>query len=279
MDEKEQFSRLIGYFEKSRLGYDVALGGAKHFGFHPKGKKINEKKAQALMQDLVAKKLGLSAKDFALDAGCGQGVVAAFLAKNYGCRIEGITMVPFEIDEANNLAKKAGVMDKVHYSLMDYNKMNFEENHFDCIYTTETLSHSTDVRKTLKEFYRVLKKNGRIALFEYTISDAEKLTAYERKMIARIAHGSAMDALKDFRHDKFQKMLKEAGFKKIQSENISENTGPSLGRFRKYALLPYYLYVKPLGLQEKHPNISAAIEFYNMGKKGMIRYMIFTAIK
>jgi len=279
MDEKEHFERLNQYYEKSKIGYDFALWGSKHFGFYPEGKKISEKEAQILMQELVAKKLKLTSIDLVLDAGCGQGVVSAFLAKKYGCKIEGITVVPFEVKKANLLVKKLNVSDKVNYSIMDYSKTKFDNNHFDCIYTTETLSHSTNIRKTLKEFSRILKKDGRVAFFEYTLAEDKDFSKSEMRILEKVAKGSAMDSLKDFRHDKFQNVLSEAGFTNVKVDNISENTGPSLVRLRKFMIVSYYLFVKPFGLQEKFPNASAAVEFYKMAEKGLIRYNIFTATK
>ncbi len=160
MNEKEHFERLNKYYEKSKIGYNLALGGSKHFGFYPKDKNISEKEAQVLMQELVAKSCKLTSKDLVLDAGCGQGVVSTFLAKDYNCKIESITIVPFEVKKANLLAEKLEVGDRVDYSLMDYSKTKFNDNYFNCIYTTETLSHSTDIRNTLKEFFRILKKMG-----------------------------------------------------------------------------------------------------------------------
>lgn len=279
MNEKEHFERLNRYYQKSKIGYDFVLWGSKHFGFYPKGKKITEREAQILMQDLVAKKLKLTSKDLVLDAGCGQGVVSTFLAKKYKCKIEGITVVPFEVKKADLLAEKFSVSDKVNYSVMDYSKTEFDDNCFDCIYTTETLSHSTDIKKTLKELFRILKKGGRVAFFEYTLAEDKDFSEKEMKILEKVAKGSAMDGLKDFRHDKFENVLSEAGFGNIKVENISENAKPSLARLRKLALIPYLLFIKPFGLQEKFPNVSAAVEFYNMAEKGLVRYNIFTATK
>jgi len=279
MTEKEHFERLNRYFEKSRLGYDLVLWGSKHFGFYPQGKNISENEAQILMQELVAKKLKLTAQDVVLDAGCGQGVVSTFLAKKYRCKIEGITVIPFEVKKANVLAEKLNVLDNVNYSLMDYSKTKFDNNYFDCVYTTETLSHATNIRKTLKELFRVTKKGGRVAFFEYTLAEDKDFSLSEMKVVEKVAIGSAMAALKDFRHDKFQDILSEAGFKNVNVVNISEHTKPSLARLKKFATIPYHLFVKPFGLQERFPNVSAAVEFYKMAEKGLIRYNIFTATK
>lgn len=231
------------------------------------------------MQDLVAEKLKLSSSDQVLDAVCGQGVVSTFLAKNYDCNVEGITVVPFEVEKANSRAIEWNVSEKVNYSLMDYSNTEFPDDYFDCIYTTETLSHSIDIRKTLNEFFRILKKGGRVAFFEYTLSNDEDFSKSELRIMKKVANGSAMVGLKDFRHTEFQNILSGAGFTNVIVDNISENTLPSLARMKKYLNIPYNLCVKPFGLQELFPNASAAVEFCKMAEKGLVRYNIFTATK
>lgn len=279
MNEKEHFERLNRYYEKSKLGYDIALWGAKHFGFYPEGKNISEKEAQVLMQELIAKNLKLTSNDLVLDAGSGRGVVSVYLAEKYGCKIKGVEVVSFEVTVAKNRAEMHGVSDKASYSLMDYSKMNFKNDFFDCIYTMETLSHSIDIIKTLKEFYRVLKKGARIALFEYSIAQDKEFSESEMRILNKVVRGSAMDGLKDFRYDKFQNVLSKSGFTNVKVKDISQNVRPSLARLRKFMIIPYYLFVKPFGLQEKFPNASAAVEFYKMAEKGLIHYNIFTATK
>lgn len=278
MDEKEHFQRLSKYYEKSKIGFDFLLWGSKHFGFYPKNRKISEKEAQLLMQDLIGKKLNLSKSMKVLDAGCGQGIVATYLAKKFGCKIECITVVPFEIKKARLLSEKQNISDLVNFFFMDYSNMRFENNFFDAIYTIETLSHSTNINKTLKEFFRVLKKGGRIALFEYTIADDSKFSDYEMDILEKVVHSSAMDGLKQFRHNKFKDVIKKAGFINVKAEDISQNVGPSFNRLRHYALIPYF-FVKLFGLQKNQPNLTAAVEFYKMAEKDLIRYNVFTAKK
>jgi len=276
--EEEHLQRLRRYFIRSKKGFDLLLWGSKHFGFYPKDKKVSEKEAQRIMQDLIGERLNLSSSMKVLDAGCGEGVVATYLAKKFGCKIEGITVVPFEIERARILAERFKVSNLLGFSLMDYSSMKFENEFFDAIYTIEALSHSIDIRRTLSEFHRVLKKEGSIALFEYTIADDTRFSNDEMDSLNNVIHLSAMDGLKEFRHNKFQNLIKEAGFKDVKVENISQNVEPSLARLRRFALIPY-LFLKLLGLQKNHPNLTAAVEFYRMGQKDLFRYNIFTARK
>jgi len=278
MDKENHFERLSEYFRKSDKGYTTLLWGAKHFGFHPTDKKVSEKEAQLLMQDLIGEKLSLSKSMKVLDAGCGEGVVPNYLTKKFGCKIVGISVLPFEIKKARLRAERHNVSDLVNYLLMDYSNMKFSNNTFDAIYTIEALSHSTDIRKTLSEFFRVLKKGGKVALFEYTISDDENFSDHEMDMLNKVILSSAMDGLKDFRHDRFQGIVENIGFRNVKVDDITQNVEPSLRRLRRFALIPYFL-VKMLGSQESHPNLTAAVEFYKMGKKDLFRYNIFTAEK
>lgn len=278
MIEKQNIQRLNKYYRKSRIGYNIILWGSKHFGFYSKDKKVSEKEAQILMQDLIGKKLNLSKSMKILDAGCGRGVVSVYLAKKFGCEIEGIEVLPFELKMAKILAKKSNVEDKINYHLMDYSDMKFKNNYFDAVYTMETLSHSIDIIKTLKEFFRVLKPGGKVVLFEYTIAEDDKFSKYEMNILNKVAYSSAMDGLKNFRHDKFPKLIRKIGFENINSENISENVRPSLSRLRKIALIPYF-FVRLFKFQKNFPNVTAAIEFYKMVGKDLLRYNIFTANK
>lgn len=273
--------KVIKYYThpETKLGFDFFLWGSKHFGFYPTGNAdITEKEAQIFLQDLVAKNANLKENQVVLDAGCGQGVVSTYLAKKYGPHIFGITLLPFEVEKAQTRAKEWGVQDKTQYQVMDYSTTNFPDNYFDAIYTTETLSHSPDIQKTLREFYRILKPRGKIAFFEYTLAPDEEFSNWEMKMLTIIIEGSAMMGLKDFRHDQFTGVMKNVGFKNVNEQNITKNISPSFYRLHKYSILPYQL-IKLFGLQKFFINTTWGYELYKIMKRGLFRYCIFTGTK
>ncbi len=278
MNKKNHFEKLHHYYKASSYGYEFFLDGAQHFGYYPYNKKISEKEALILMQNLIGEKLNLKPNMKVIDAGCARGVVAGYLAEKFGCKIEAIDALPFLIQKARKRAQINRVSGKVNFSVMDYSKLKFKESSFDAVYSMETLCHSPDIGKTLKGFYRVLKKGGRIALFEYSISKDNEFTKYELKILNSIIKSSAVASLKDFRHGNLQKIVKSAGFKNIQVDDTSKNTLPSMNRYWKYAFVPYF-FIKPFGLQEKFPNLTIAVEWAKMANKGLIKYEIFTAEK
>lgn len=273
----EHFSRLRHYFARSERNYERMLGGAKHFGFHPAGRRVSERAARDLLRDIVADRLALGPGDRVLDAGCGQGVVASYLARKTGCRIEGITVLDFEIPKAQARARAAGVQGRTRFQLMDYSATRFADASFDAVYTTETLSHSPDIARTLHEIRRLLKPGGRVAFCEYSIARTEDFTPREWRLFERVARGSAMAGLQSFRNDRFHEVMARAGFRDPAAEDITANMLPSLARLRRFALLPYYLATWPFGRQEQNPNRSAAVVYHAMARKGLIRYNIFTA--
>lgn len=271
--------KVVSYFKESRLGYDLVLGGVKHFGYYPDGiNNIKEKEAQILMQDLLAGELHIKKNQIILDAGCGQGFVSAYLARKYQCRIKGITIVPFEVKKAKKLAERSELSHSVEYSLMDYSNTTFKDNEFDAIYTMESFVHSPDAYSTLKEFLRVLKPDGKLVMFEYTISDDSEFTGYDRKMADMIISRSAMESLKNMRHDSFAELLKSAGFKSVRHKDISEHMLPSLKKLNRLAKIPYF-FVNLLRLNESFINVTAAAEIYKLANRGLFKYKIFTARK
>ena len=277
----ENQKKIVKYYNnpETKLGFDYLLWGSKHFGFYPTGKaNITEKQAQILLQDLVAKSLHIKKNQVILDAGCGQGVVSTYLAKKYKSKIFGITLVPFEVKKAQERAKDLSVLDKTNYEIMDYSDTDYSNNHFDAIYTTETLSHSPNIRKTLKEFFRILKPGGRVAFFEYVLAPDEDFSPWERKMLDLVIDGSAMMGLKDFRRNQFPKIMQDVGFINIKEKNITENINPSFYRLHKFSMRPYK-FIKFFHLQKFFINTTAGYECYKMVDRGLINYCIFTGNK
>ena len=276
MQRQHHEARLRKYYARSRVGYNLFLGGAKHFGYHPAGEQVSEQRAQDLMHEQVANALHLDQRMHVLDAGCGQGIVATWLARTIGCTVSGVTIVPFEVTSAQRVASAAQQSDRTQFFLMDYSQLAFPDSMFDALFTMETLSHSFDVRKTLSEFRRVLAPGARVAFFEYSIAPDNEFNTRDARVLNAIAAGSAMAGLYEFRHDSFDQVIHQAGFVDVTTTNLTANALPSLRRLRRYALVPY-LVVRALRAQRLFPNVSAAVECHRMVKAGLIRYNLYTA--
>lgn len=92
--------------------------------FFPTGAETLEQ-AQALKKRHIAAKLRLDRPPGApplevLDIGCGWGGMALHLARDWGCRVTGITLSEEQLAEARRRAAEAGVAERVRFELMDY---------------------------------------------------------------------------------------------------------------------------------------------------------------
>jgi len=278
MENKKQV--IIEYYKTlgSRLWYGFILKGIKHFGYYPVGKEnISIKEAQKLMMAKVYEKLALKNNPYLLDAGCGEGETAFYLADKYKIRISGIDILDFNIEKANRKKEKRDLKN-VDFKIMDYSTLDFGNDTFDGVYTIETLVHAIDYRRVLKEFWRVLKPGGKIVLCEYTMKASSEIPPKLQKIEKIIIEGSGMHSLPNFIHGNFSKILEEAGFINISIDEITKRVIPMLEKFYFFAFLPYQL-IKLFGLQKCFVNLTTAAEYKNILKNDGWRYVIVSATK
>ncbi len=99
-----------------------------------------------------------------LDYCCGEGVLTRKLAKK-GAFAYGIDISPFSINKARDKSVKENLSDKTFFSVMDAEKMDFEDNFFDIVICHGVLHH-LDVKKAFPEIARVLKPDGKVICVE-----------------------------------------------------------------------------------------------------------------
>jgi sterol 24-C-methyltransferase len=261
---------------ESRWGYSFLLKGTKHYGFYPQGKNagLSLHQAQDLMEKNLAYTLDLPKGSVVLDAGCGEGHVAIHLTKSFGYKVYGIDLLELSIDAANRNKKKLELLEPI-FKLMDYSETDFPDDFFDGIYTIETLVHASDYKKTLKEFYRILKPGGVLVNYEYALSD--DMNNQEEQIYKTIYEGAAMiSVFKEFRKSKIKNIWQDAGFEEVMVKGITKEVIPFMRRLYYLALVPFYLF-KLLGCEKKYINVFAAVKSYQL--KHLFQYTVIKANK
>jgi arsenite methyltransferase len=103
---------------------------------------------------------------YVLDAGCGVGATACYLAKRYGCRVVGVDLSEGMIARSNERAKRESVEDSVEFRVADVRNLPFDDALFDAILCESVATFLEDKRQVASEFVRVTKPGGYVGLNE-----------------------------------------------------------------------------------------------------------------
>ena len=127
--------------------------------------------AQYEKYDALCRKLQLKSGDEVLEIGCGWGGFACHAAKNYGCKITGVTISQEQLNYAIQRVKNEGLEDQIDLRLQDYRQI---KGSFDHIVSIEMLEAVGD--KFLPGYFKkcneLLKPDGALGIQIITVPDS-----------------------------------------------------------------------------------------------------------
>ena len=115
----------------------------------------------------------INEESYILDVGCGVGITACYLAKEYGCRVLAIDISERMIDRAKERAKRKGAEDKIEFRLGDAQNLPFNDDLFDVVISESVTAFVADKQGAVNEYVRVTKPDGYIGLNEITWLEAD----------------------------------------------------------------------------------------------------------
>jgi len=164
----------------------------------------------ATQQNLNA--LQVKTEEYVLDAGCGSGLTACHLAKTIGCKILGVDINPQMVEKAGLRAEKEGVSHLVEFRVADVCSLPLADNQFDLV-IAESITVFLDKVKVYKEFYRVLKPEGRVADLEMVLLAELPVNL---KIQLEACFGASTDPLPV---EEWLNALRQAGFQDVVIKN------------------------------------------------------------
>src|ERR1700738_253558 len=158
---------ISDYYDETWLDYRMLWlrpqNRAIHFGYWDEHTRSHAQSLLA-MNRVLANSLGIRSGQRILDAGCGVGGSAIWLAKTSDVQVVGITPVASQVARAYRYAHEQGVADQVSFEQQDYTHTAFPDASFDVVWAMESLCHTPNKRFVLAEARRLLPPGGRFGV-------------------------------------------------------------------------------------------------------------------
>lgn len=222
----------------------------------------------------IGQKIGITRNSDVLDMACGIGTTAIFLAKNFGCQVTGIDLGAKSIEIAIQNTTKEGTRSLTEFKVSDAEKIDFQDESFDCVVCECSLCLFPDKKKTLAQIHRVTRNGGRIGISDIVI------------------RGDLPQALKDLLYrfvcvleakseKEYTSYLREAGFHNVISYDKKETLLALLDDIRKRLFAAeLFLGLKKMQLEIDLDKTKRIVEeLRECTKSGLISYALITGEK
>jgi ubiquinone/menaquinone biosynthesis C-methylase UbiE len=145
-------------------------------------------------RDLYLRLLAIASGERVLDVGCGSGVVTREVARRVGSGglAVGVDTSPELLAVARELAKGAGMGDRVQFHQGSALRLPFPDGSFDAVVCATVLSHVPGGEAAIPELVRVARSGGRLGVFDLD-TDMTAFTHPDRHLTRRIV-AAASDA-------------------------------------------------------------------------------------
>lgn len=276
--------KIADYYRRSHWLYKYFWYSQKslglHFGFWFQSTKTKD---EAIINQYryVIDRAKISRGMRVLDAGCGVGGGAIYIAKQTGALVNGVTIVAEQAKEAERNARKAHVAVHVRFEKSDYSHTNFPEKFFDVVFAMESACYSYPKSLFLKEAYRVLKPGGVLVITDGYCRRRPK-NRYEESVIAKFCRGWRLQELCVY--SGMTTAMKNAKFDKITVEDMTAIVRPTLGVMRRLVnlakpamYLAKYLTFLPMKIIED--NVVSIQMLWEADKLELFGYFAHTAEK
>src|SRR5262245_36083149 len=157
--------------------------------------------------------LELTSSSNVLEIGSGSGGPALFLVETTGCRITGLDVNEFGINNSNELARSRGIDALAHFQLADVSQtLAFGDGTFDAIISNDAMCHIPGRQQVLRESFRVLKPGGRILFTDALVITG--LVSHEE-----IAKRSSIGYYFYLPAGENERLIQTAGFEMMRAED------------------------------------------------------------
>lgn len=156
----EYYDQTQNHFE---TWWNLAHTRSLHYGIWTDGVKSFADSLHNTNQ-IMAEKAGITTNQHILDAGCGVGGAAIYLAQSFHATVEAITLSDKQIQTARKNIRAEQLESRINVSKQDYTATTFPDQTFDTIWMCESISSCADKALLFNEANRILKPHGKIVI-------------------------------------------------------------------------------------------------------------------
>jgi MPBQ/MSBQ methyltransferase len=223
---------VVAYYRETTADYRAWSRNLNmHFGYWRPG--LSPFDREAMVDEMTAQVLARLEREGhrvsrLADLGCGAGAPAAFVLRaRPALRLDGVTLLPQQVELARAAARRHGVDARAAFHVMDYTATRFPDGAFDGAMAIESSCHAAGADKGafVGEVARLLAPGGRLVVADGFLK-RDRPRGPARWAIDAVARNWAVPEFA--RIDAFERALAQAGFTDIRVEEISWRLAPSV---------------------------------------------------
>jgi len=273
--------RIASFYDASSPLWLNVWGDQMHHGYYgPHGKESKNRRTAQL--DLIDELIAFAQLDRRfprriLDAGCGVGGSARYLAGYFDAEVLGLTLSSYQAARGNSYARAEGADSLVEIRAQDIYQLEDDEG-FDVIWSLESAEHMPDKEALLDHFYDLLRPGGTLAMVTWchreTPPALSQREVRQLDKICQLYHLPAWVAPSTYAH-----IATRIGYSDIRTNDWSRAVAPFWGEVIKSALsLESFIGLLSSGADTIRG--AWAMQYMQAGfRSGLIKYAVITARK
>jgi len=276
----EDADRIGRYYEECHTSYrkwgsGVYAAFALHYGYWDATTARHEDALDA-MNRLMADQLDDLAGSRVLEAGCGVGSSALWLAGKRGAKVLGVSLSQRQVNEAKDFAESLGLGGSAEFRQSDYLQTGLEDEAIDAVWALESMCYCMEKSEFAREAFRLLRPGGQVVVadgFNGSIPAGYYATAMRKLWLRGWRVPNLVMA------EEFERSLRSVGFREIATIDVTHNVLPSAREIFRRGVMGVPMYVATLKSRIRMAHLLGCIMQYPALVAGSWRYCVVSARK